>query len=182
LLGRFVMDNITPAPRGVPKLLVTYDIDVNGILKVTALDKGTDKTKQINISNDRGRLSKTQIDDMIVEATRLQKEDENNIKRISAINNIENLLYTIKKEVNSMLPEQACNTRDLIERTSAWVDNNRSATTEEIEHEMEICQSRFNEIRASNTPGSGSGSRTVEDEDEDEDEEDDHYGYSADPN
>ncbi|CAE7345504.1 HSPA1L, partial [Symbiodinium sp. CCMP2456] len=84
LLGKFHLDGIPPAPRGVPQIEVTYDIDANGILNVSASDKSTGKSNQITITNEKGRLSQSEIDRMVQEAEKFRAEDEANKLKIEA--------------------------------------------------------------------------------------------------
>merc|ERR1712228_966077 len=84
LLGKFHLDGIPPAPRGVPQIEVTYDIDANGILNVSAQDKSTGKSNQITITNEKGRLSQAEIDRMVQEAEKFRAEDESNKAKIEA--------------------------------------------------------------------------------------------------
>ena len=84
LLGKFHLDGIPPAPRGVPQVEVTFDIDANGILNVSAQDKSTGKSNQITITNEKGRLSQSEIDRMVQEAEKYKDEDEQNKAKIEA--------------------------------------------------------------------------------------------------
>merc|ERR1719384_2169307 len=86
LLGKFHLDGIPPAPRGVPQIEVTFDIDANGILNVSAQDKSTGKLNQITITNEKGRLSQSEIDRMVQEAEKYRAEDESNRSKIEAKN------------------------------------------------------------------------------------------------
>merc|ERR1712136_305244 len=88
LLGKFHLDGIPPAPRGVPQVEVTFDIDANGILNVSAQDKSTGKSNQITITNEKGRLSQSEIDRMVQEAEKYRDEDEANKSKIEAKNGL----------------------------------------------------------------------------------------------
>ncbi|KAF4697520.1 70-kilodalton heat shock protein [Perkinsus olseni] len=99
LLGKFHLDGIPPAPRGVPQIEVTFDIDANGILNVSAQDKSTGKSNQITITNEKGRLSQADIDRMVSEAEKYKAEDEANKEKIEAKNGLENYCYTLKNTV-----------------------------------------------------------------------------------
>lgn len=100
LLGKFNLDNIPPAPRGVPQIEVTFDIDANGILNVSAVDKATGKLNKITITNDKGRLSKEEIEKMVSEAEKFKGEDEVMKKRIEAKNSFENYCFQMKNTLN----------------------------------------------------------------------------------
>ena len=89
MLGKFELTGIPPAPRGVPQIEVTFDVDANGIINVSALEKGTGKTNKIVITNDKGRLSKEEIERMLAEAEKYKEEDEAEASRISAKNALE---------------------------------------------------------------------------------------------
>merc|ERR1719163_1342439 len=99
VLGKFNLDGIPPAPRGVPQIEVTFDIDANGILNVSAQDKSTGKSQQITITNEKGRLSQAEIDRMVQEAEKYKSEDEANKAKIEAKNGLENYCFQMK---NSM--------------------------------------------------------------------------------
>jgi endoplasmic reticulum chaperone BiP len=100
LLGKFELSGIPPAPRGVPQIEVTFELDANGILKVSASDKGTGKAESITITNDKGRLSQDEIDRMVEEAEKFAEEDKQVRERIEAKNGLENYYYSLKNQVN----------------------------------------------------------------------------------
>jgi endoplasmic reticulum chaperone BiP len=100
LLGKFELSGIPAAPRGVPQIEVTFELDANGILKVSAGDKGTGKSESITITNDKGRLSQDEIDRMVEEAERYAEEDKAIKDRIEARNSLENYAYSLKNQVN----------------------------------------------------------------------------------
>merc|ERR1712072_1555815 len=93
LLGKFQLDGIPPAPRGVPQIEVTFNMDANGILEVTAADKSTGKEEKITITNDKGRLSQEEIDRMVSEAEKFKEDDENKKKVVEARNGLEGAAY-----------------------------------------------------------------------------------------
>lgn len=88
-----------PAPRGVPQIEVTFDIDANGILNVSAEDKSTGKQNKITITNDKGRLSKEEIERMVQDAEKYKAEDESQRDRVSAKNNLESYCFNMKQTV-----------------------------------------------------------------------------------
>lgn len=99
LLGKFDLTGIPPAPRGVPQIEVSFELDANGILKVTAGDKGTGKAESITITNDKGRLSQEEIDRMIAEAQEFAEEDKATSEKIAARNGLENYAFSLKNQV-----------------------------------------------------------------------------------
>ena len=140
LLGRFELSGIPPAPRGVPQIEVTFDIDVNGILNVTAKDKGSGKDKKITIKNDKGRLSKEEVERMINEAEKYKEEDEKQRERINAKNAFENYVFQMKTTINDAslkgkLPESDRNMiSSKCEEALKWLDENQLAEKEEFEY------------------------------------------------
>ena len=140
LLGRFELSGIPPAPRGVPQIEVTFDIDANGILNVTAKDKGSGKDKKITIKNDKGRLSKEEVERMINEAEKYKEEDEKQRVRVNAKNAFENYVFQMKTTINdaSLKGKLSESDRDLIsskcEEALKWLDENQLAEKEEFEY------------------------------------------------
>jgi len=139
LLGQFELTGLPPAPRGVPQLEVTYDIDANGMLHVSACEKSSGKKEKISITNDKGRLSKEQIERMVQEAEALKEEDAKNFKRVEAKNKLENYIYNWRNqmdqtEVTSKLDaSEVEKVKTCVKDTQSWMDQNSSATTEEFE-------------------------------------------------
>merc|ERR1712063_44186 len=106
LLGKFELTGIPPAPRGVPQIEVTFDVDANGIINVSALEKGTGKTNKIVITNDKGRLSKEEIERMLAEAEKYKAEDEAEAARIGAKNGLESYAYSLKNTISDPKVEE----------------------------------------------------------------------------
>ena len=100
LLGKFELTGIPPAPRGVPQIEVSFELDANGILRVSAGDKGTGKSESITITNDKGRLSQEEIDRMVAEAEQFAEEDKATREKIEARNGLENYAFSLKNQVN----------------------------------------------------------------------------------
>merc|ERR1711990_771002 len=100
ILGKFELTGIPPAPRGVPQIEVTFDVDANGILNVTAADKSTGKSQKITITNDKGRLSKEEIEKMVNEAERFKADDEAAKEKVQAKNELEAAAYNIKQQLD----------------------------------------------------------------------------------
>ncbi|VEL23163.1 unnamed protein product [Protopolystoma xenopodis] len=140
LLGKFELSGIPPAPRGVPQIEVTFDIDANGILNVSAVDKSTGKSNTITITNDKGRLSKEEIDRMVTDADRYKADDEKQRERVSAKNALEGYAYSMKQmvedeKVKDKIPEDdRKKVLEKCEEVIKWLDGNQSAEKEEFEH------------------------------------------------
>merc|ERR1711861_54993 len=100
LLGKFELGGIPPAPRGVPQIEVSFEIDANGILNVGAEDKGTGKNEKITITNDKGRLSQDEIERMVSEAEEFAEEDKKVREKIEARNQLENYVYSMKNQLS----------------------------------------------------------------------------------
>lgn len=139
LLGRFELDGIPPAPRGVPQIEVTFDIDANGILNVSAQDKSTGKKNSITIKNDKGRLSKEDIDRMVRDAEKYKSQDDAQRERIAARNSLENYAYSVKQavedpNVSNKLNEDDKNTvKENVSKVIEWMDTNSLAEKEEFQ-------------------------------------------------
>merc|ERR1712139_196183 len=139
LLGKFHLDGIPPAPRGVPQIEVTFDIDANGILNVSAQDKSTGKANQITITNEKGRLSQSEIDRMVSEAEKFREEDEVNKSKIEAKNGLENYCYSMKNTLQEEKLQDKFDAGDKDKIESAvqdcldWLERNQMAETEEFE-------------------------------------------------
>ena len=154
LLGQFELTGIPPAPRGTPQLEVTYDIDANGILNVSACDKSSGKKEKITITNDKGRLTKEQIEKMVQEAEALKEEDAKNFKRVEAKNKLENYIYTWRSqfeqtEIKSKLdPVDVEKAQTFITEVQGWMDQNASASTEELESKYKECEEMLKQFAA----------------------------------
>ena len=141
LLGNFDLSNIPPAPRGVPQIEVTLDVDANGILNVTAEDKASKNKQNITIKNDKGRLTKEQIEDMLKEAERYKEQDALNAKRIEAKNDLENFAYNLKNTVKNpdvkISDEDKKTIEDSANSTLQWLESNQDATAEAYKEEQD---------------------------------------------
>ncbi|KAM0691213.1 hypothetical protein Q7P36_009984 [Cladosporium allicinum] len=152
LMGKFELSGIPPAPRGVPQIEVTFDLDANGIMNVSALEKGTGKTNKIVITNDKGRLSKEEIERMLADAEKYKEEDEAEAGRIQAKNGLESYAYSLKNTVSDPKVEEKLSAEDketltgAIDKTVAWIDENQTATKEEYEAEQKQLESVANPV------------------------------------
>jgi len=134
LLGTFNLEGLPPAPRGVPQIEVSFDIDVNGILIISASDKASGKTKNITITNDKDRLSKEQIDQMVNDAKKYEEEDKRNAERVSAKNELETLTYSVKNSAKEMKNEDL---EKLADEVISWIETNQLASKEEFDTKKE---------------------------------------------
>merc|ERR1719427_1502479 len=140
LLGKFELSGIPPAPRGVPQIDVTFD--ANGIMNVTAGDKSSGKTEKITIKNDKGRLSKEDVERMVAEAEKFKEEDEKVKDTIVAKNALESYAYNMKSSVeddkvkDKISEEDKQTILDRCKETLAWMDDNSSASKDEYEHQQ----------------------------------------------
>lgn len=152
LLGKFELTGIPPAPRGVPQIEVTFDIDANGIMNVSAVDKSTGKENKITITNDKGRLSKEDIERMVKDAEKYRDEDEKQKNRISAKNALESYAFNIKSTVedeklkDKISEEDKKKVIDKVEATIKWLDSNQLAEKEEFEDKQKELESVCNPI------------------------------------
>jgi len=144
LLGKFDLTGIPPAPRGVPQIEVTFDIDANGIMNVSAEDKSTKKRNNITITNDRGRLTKEDIDRMVNDAEKYREEDERQRKRVEARNKLENYVFSVKQATSEAGDKLTSEDKDKVthacEDCIRWLDNNTLAEVEEYGHKLDELQ------------------------------------------
>jgi len=137
LLGKFDLTGLPPAPRGVPQIEVTFDVDANGILNVSACDKSTGKQNKITITNDKGRLSKEDIEKMVNDAEKYKADDDKQKERISAKNNLESYCFNMKSTLDDEKVKEKISTPDLKVITDKcddaikWLDANQTAEMEE---------------------------------------------------
>ncbi|XP_055907598.1 heat shock 70 kDa protein cognate 4 [Eupeodes corollae] len=161
LLGKFELSGIPPAPRGVPQIEVTFDIDANGILNVTALERSTNKENKITITNDKGRLSKEDIERMVNEAEKYRTEDEKQKETISAKNALESYCFNMKATLDEdNLKSKIADTDrttilDKCNETIKWLDANQLADKEEYEHRQKELEAVCNPIITKLYQGAG---------------------------
>lgn len=152
LLGKFELTGIPPAPRGVPQIEVTFDIDANGILNVSAVDKSTGKENKITITNDKGRLSKEEIERMVQDAEKYKNDDDKQRHRISAKNGLEGYCFNMKatledeKLKDKISEEDKKTVLDKCNDTIKWLDSNQLAEKEEFDHKQKELESICNPI------------------------------------
>ncbi|KAK2066092.1 hsp70-like protein [Colletotrichum caudatum] len=167
LLGKFELTGIPPAPRGVPQIEVTFDLDANGIMNVSAVEKGTGKSNKIVITNDKGRLSKEDIERMLAEAEKFKDEDEAEARRVSAKNGLESYAYSLRNTLSDSKVDEKLDADDKeklkteIDQIVTWLDENQQATREEYEERQKELEGVANPIMmkfygsAGGPPGAG---------------------------
>lgn len=166
-LGTFELSGIAPAPRGVPQIEISYDIDANGILNVTAVDKANNHTNNITITNDKGRLSKEQIEEMVKNAEKFKDDDEKIKQRIESKSQLEGIIYSSKSiyadDNKSLSDEEKANVKSKVEEIQKWIDENQEATKEEYEAKFKKFSDFIHPITqkmykgTNNTEGGGDG-------------------------
>merc|ERR1711976_1157793 len=144
MLGKFELTGIPPAPRGVPQIEVSFEIDANGIVNVSAEDKGTGKAEKITITADKGRLSEEEIERMVQEAEQFAEEDKRVKERIDARNGLESYVYNLKNQLeddekglaNKLSPEDKKELQDTIDEPLHWMDENPEAEKEDYDEKQ----------------------------------------------
>ncbi|XP_043242186.1 heat shock protein 70 B2-like [Amphibalanus amphitrite] len=159
LLGKFELTGIPPAPRGVPQIEVTFDIDSNGILNVSAEDKSTGRTNKITITNDKGRLSKAEIERMLAEAEKYREEDEKQRERVAARNRLEAYAFSVRQAVDEAGAKVSDADRQLVKdavaATLKWLDENSLAEKDEFEHQYKELEDKCRPIMTKLAQGGG---------------------------
>ena len=151
-LGEFELSGFPPAPRGVPEIEVTYEIDANGILNVTACEKSSNKQQKITITNDKGRLTKGQIDEMIKKAEQLKDEDDKNFKRVEAKNSLESYVYNWRNQLDNqelaakLEASEVDKAKEMLKEMQTWLDANTTASAEEFDGKRKECEQYFNTL------------------------------------
>merc|ERR1712137_343339 len=142
LLGKFHLDGIPPMPRGVPQIEVTYDIDANGILNVSAIEKSTGKENKITITNDKGRLSKEEVERMVAEAEKYKQADEAQKAKIEAKNELENYCFQLRSSLDEekikahISDEDRKSIDDKISEIISWLDAHQEEAKEVYEEKQ----------------------------------------------
>jgi L1 cell adhesion molecule like protein len=167
LLGKFELTGIPPAPRGVPQIEVTFDLDANGILNVTAVDKSTGRENKITITNDKGRLSKEEIEKMVRDAEQYKEEDDKQRDRLQAKNGLESYAFNMKSTIEDEKLKDKISSEDrekVMEKCNEiikWIDANQLAEKEEFEHKQkeleQVCMPIVTKLYqgAGGAPGGG---------------------------
>merc|ERR1719201_1425190 len=190
LLGKFELNGIPPAPRGVPKIEVTFEIDANGVLQVAAEDTGAGKTEKITITAEKGRLSEEEIERMVREAEEFADEDAKVKEKVDKRNALEGYAYNLRNTLNDeekgvadkISEEDKEKLEEAVKETLDWLDENDDADVEEFEEKQKELEGIANPIMSKiyKNGGGGGGGEGGDDDDEDDedfdfdDEDDDH--------
>lgn len=146
LLGKFQLDGIPPMPRGVPQIEVTFDIDANGILNVSAAEKSTGKSNKITITNDKARLSKEEVERLVSEAEKYAEEDKVQMARVEARNNLESYLYNMRNSLREekvkekLAPEDLSTAEKEVEAGLEWLNDHSNAEPEEYQERQKSAE------------------------------------------
>merc|ERR1712003_518256 len=176
-LGKFELTGIPPAPRGVPQIEVTFEVDANGILQVSAEDEGTGKSEKITITAEKGRLSEDEIERMVREAEQFAEEDKKVKERIDARNGLESYLYNLKNTLedeekgvaDNISAEDKKELQDMIDEAIDWMDENPEADKEDYDEKMKEVEQIANPIMRNVYAGaSGDGDEDAGDFGDDE--------------
>jgi L1 cell adhesion molecule like protein len=169
LLGKFQLDGIPPMPRGKPQIEVTFDIDANGILQVSALDKTTGKSEKITITNDKGRLSPEDIEKMVAEAAKFADDDKKQKERVEAKNGLEQYAYSVQQALQeeNLKDKFSADDKEKIEKAAGdvimWIDQNPNADKETYQSKQKELEGVVNPIMtkiagaAGGAPGGAGG-------------------------
>ena len=181
ILGKFELTGIPPAPRGTPQIEVTFEIDANGILQVSAEDKGTGKSEKITITAEKGRLSEDEIDRMVREAEEFAEDDKKTKERIDSRNALESYCYSLKNQIEDeekgiagkVDEEDKEALETAVQEALDWLDENQEAEKDEFEAKRkeveEVANPIIKKVYAS-TGGDAGGAQGEDDEDFDHEE------------
>ena len=167
LLGKFQLEGIPPMPRGVPQIEVTFDVDANGILNVSAVEKSTGKSNKITITNDKARLSRDEIERLIAESEKHAAEDKLRMERVEARNGLESYLYNVRNSIRedkvktTLGEDDIQNAETIIQEGIDWLTNHEDETTESFKEKQSELEGRIRPILMklyASGPESGFGS------------------------
>lgn len=150
-LGQFQLDGIPPAPRGVPQIEVAFDLDSNGILNVAATDKAGGRSNKITITNEKGRLSKEDIERMVKEADQFKQEDDAQRKKVEARNDFERYAYSVRNSLDGELKEKfteddKSQLNTVVDDATKWLDDHKDAEASEYEEKQKELEGVVNPI------------------------------------
>lgn len=168
LLGTFKLDGIPPMPRGVPQIEVSFDVDANGILNVTAAEKSTGKSNKITITNDKGRLSKDEIERLVEEAKKHEADDKERMERVEAKNQLEGYLYNTRNavredKVKDLLGESTvAEVETWVKEGLEWLDDHSDASKEEYAGKQKDIEDKIRPVMMKLYQGAGAGDSSSE--------------------
>jgi L1 cell adhesion molecule like protein len=163
LLGKFQLEGIPPMPRGVPQIEVTFDVDANGILNVSAVEKSTNKSNKITITNDKARLSRDEVDRLVEEAAKYEQEDKIRMERVEARNALESYLYNSRnamreEKVKTTLGEdEVKRAEEIIQEGLDWLQSHEEALTEEFKEKQKEMEEKIRPIMMKLYAGTAEG-------------------------
>jgi molecular chaperone DnaK (HSP70) len=151
LLGQFELANIPPAPRGVPQIEVCFDVDANGILSISAADKGTGKTESLTITSEKGRLSEAEIERMVKEAEDFAEQDAAERDKVLARNSLEAYLYNMKNSMSDTLAEKLpeddkTTLSKVVEDALVWLEDHPAAEKSDYDEKQKEVEQVANPI------------------------------------
>jgi molecular chaperone DnaK (HSP70) len=170
LLGQFELSGIPPAPRGVPQIEVSFDVDANGILSISAGDKGTGKTESLTITSEKGRLSEEEIERMVGEAEEFADQDKAEKEKVQARNELEAYLYNLKNTINDGLGDKMESTDKesllkTVEEALVWLEDHPASTKEEYDDKQKEVEAVANPvIKQAYESQSGGGANGADDD------------------
>ena len=171
LLGQFELSGIPPAPRGVPQIEVSFDVDANGILSISAADKGTGRKESLTITSEKGRLSEEEIERMVKEAEEFADQDEQERAKVQARNELEAYLYNLKNSMNEHLQDKLSGEdketlSKAVEDALVWLEDHPAAEKEELDGKQKEVEQIANPIlkRAYESANAGDGAHVPEDD------------------
>ncbi len=163
LLGKFQLDGIPPMPRGVPQIEVTFDVDQNGILNVSAAEKSTGKSNKITITNDKARLSREEVDRLVAEAEKYAAEDKERMEKVEARNGLESYLYNTRNALQEDKLKEKMSADDLKDAEAAvsdglaWLGDHENALAEEYKERQQMAENIIRPIMMKLYKDSGAG-------------------------
>lgn len=171
LLGQFELSGIPPAPRGIPQIEVSFDVDANGILSISAHDKGTGKQESLTITSEKGRLSEEDIERMVQEAEEFAEQDANEKAKVQARNDLEAYLYNLKNSISDTLEgkldeDDKSTLNKSIEDGLVWLEDNPAAEKEEYDEKQKEVEQVANPIlKRAYESGAAAGASNMDDDD-----------------
>lgn len=169
LLGQFELSGIPPAPRGVPQIEVSFDVDANGILSISAHDKGTGKQESLTITSEKGRLSDEEIERMVQEAEEFAEQDANEKAKVQARNDLEAYLYNLKNSINDTLQgklseDEKTSLTTAIDDGLVWMEDNPAAEKEMYDEKQKEVERIANPILKRAYESASAGNSNMDDD------------------